>query len=131
LKEPELEDKANKLVRAFSKAVKQAPIAYTQFMLGLDFVIGPSYEVLIEGNEGKKHTSDMLKALRTHFIPNKIVHLNYKKMHTENFFNLQVPTKEMDHPGAIARAYVCKNYSCQKPATSIEEMLAQVGIGKN
>jgi uncharacterized protein YyaL (SSP411 family) len=41
----DLEDKANKIMLAFSRDVKSVPSGYTQMMVGLDFGIGPSYEL--------------------------------------------------------------------------------------
>ena len=45
-----LEDKAVMIGRSFSTVVRQAPSAYTQLMVAVDFAVGPSCEVPIAGD---------------------------------------------------------------------------------
>jgi len=66
-------EKASKMDNAFSEQIEQFPSAYTQFMVALDFGIGPSYEVVIVGTSDAGDTIAMLSALRTSFTPNKVV----------------------------------------------------------
>jgi len=45
-----LEQKASQIGNVFSKSVKRYPAGFTQFMVGLEFGLGPSYEVIIAGD---------------------------------------------------------------------------------
>ena len=127
-KNPKLEAKAEQLARTFYISVSRHPAVHTQFLIGLDFAFGPSFEVLIEGNIKNTKTKDMLKALRTHFIPNKITHMNYNLKQTSDEFKLPVPAIGGQEVKDEPIAYVCVNYSCQKPTSDINEMLELLGI---
>jgi uncharacterized protein YyaL (SSP411 family) len=118
---PELERKAAQIVKAFSGAVIQNPAAYTQFMISLDFGIGPSYEVVIAGNPDAPDTNTMLQKLRREFQPNKIVVLRPNDEMPE--ISLIAPfTKEQKAVAGQATAYVCVNYVCNKPTNDPAEM---------
>jgi uncharacterized protein YyaL (SSP411 family) len=135
-KDHTLEEKASELAKAISNDVRRFPIAHSQLMLGLDFAIGPTYEVLLDGDVNGNLTKQMLHALRTNFLPNKIVHMNMRPgdfSMKEELFKLPDPSitniSNMDSSKKLAgtKAYVCVNYSCQKPTSDISEMLAQLG----
>jgi uncharacterized protein YyaL (SSP411 family) len=70
---PSFEESAVMIGRAFSQGVRQSPAGYTQLMLSVDFGVGPSYEVVIAGKAGAEDTETMVRTLRTHFVPNKVV----------------------------------------------------------
>jgi uncharacterized protein YyaL (SSP411 family) len=128
-KKPDLEKKAKLIIKSISDNLKQIPSAFTQLLMGLDYAFGPSYEVLIEGDLKAKETQEMIKALRTHFIPNKVVLLNARAQQQakEMFINLPDPGKDPSL-SVKTKAYVCVNYSCQKPTTNINEMLSQLEV---
>jgi len=118
-----LEDKAARIGRAFSKNVKQAPAAYTQLMVALDFAIGPSYEVVVAGDSQAADTKAMLKALQTHFIPNKVLLLNPSEEESPKISQLAEFTHSQSTIAGKATAYVCQNYSCKRPTTEADKML--------
>jgi uncharacterized protein YyaL (SSP411 family) len=119
----DLEEKALKIGRAFSEAVKQSPPAYTQLMLAVDFAIGPSYEVVIAGTTGAEDTKAMLRALRTHFAPNKIVLFRPTEKESPDIIGLAEYTKYQSSIDGKATAYVCLNYQCKLPTTDTGKML--------
>jgi uncharacterized protein YyaL (SSP411 family) len=133
-KDHTLEEKAAELGKAISDSIRRIPIAHTQFLIGLGFALGPSFEVLIEGDMENKDTEEMLRALRTNFIPNKVVHCNMKMSSLDmkkddELFTLPDPSKLKENTNkSKTMAYVCMNYSCQKPTSDIKEMLSQLGV---
>jgi len=124
----ELEEKAAKIGRAFSRSVKQSPSAHTQLMVALDFVIGPCYEVVIAGNAQAEDTKAMVKALRTRFLPNKVVLLNPSEQKSPEVAQLAEFTKNQSSIGGKATAYVCLNYNCKLPTTDINKMLELLNV---
>ena len=42
-------------------------------LLAVDFMSGPSYEVVVAGKPEAEDTKKMVNALRTRFLPNKVV----------------------------------------------------------
>jgi uncharacterized protein YyaL (SSP411 family) len=118
-----LEEKAAKIGRAFSGSVKQSPSAHTQLMVALDFGIGPCYEVVIAGNAKAEDTKAMVKALRTRFLPVKVVLLNSSEQKLPEIAQLAEFTRNQSSIGGKATAYVCQNYNCKLPTTDINKML--------
>jgi len=124
----DLEEKAVKIGNAFSGSVKQSPSAHTQLMVSLDFAIGPCYEVVIAGKAQAEDTKAMVKALRTHFLPNKVVLLNADGRELPEIAKLAEFTKNQSSIGGKATAYVCMNYNCKLPTTDINKMLELLNI---
>ncbi|MHA2294415.1 MAG: thioredoxin domain-containing protein [Candidatus Hodarchaeales archaeon] len=122
----ELEDKAMLIVKAFSSTIKQVPSGFTQLLAGLDFAIGPSYEVIIAGNPESEDTKKMLKALRSSYLPNKIVLLNPNGEKAGDILNIANYIKNQSIIDGKATAYVCQDYKCNRPVTDMSEMLKQL-----
>ena len=120
---PQLEEKAAAIGRTFSANVEKQPSVYTQLMAAVDFSIGPSYEVVIVGDSQAKDTIDMLDALRTPFVPNKVVLFLPAQEESPDIIELAEYVKYHSSQGGKATAYVCLNYICELPTTDINKML--------
>ncbi len=118
-----LESMALKIVSAFAHSVKQAPSAFTQFMVALNFVLGPSYEIVVAGDSGSDDTLKMLNAVRSGFIPNKVVIFKDNDEKKCDISRIARFTKDQKSINGKATAYVCLNYSCKTPTTDIAEMM--------
>lgn len=129
--DPKLEKKAARLMKAFSGQVRLRPSAYTQLMAAVDFGTGPSYEVVVVGDLKTKGTKAMLKALRTKFIPNKVVlfrHINPTKLKSPDIARIARFTRYHSSIDGKATAYVCRNYHCKLPVTDISKMVELLGV---
>jgi len=124
----DLEEKAARIGSAFSGSVKKLPSAHTQLMVALDFGIGPCYEVVIAGRAQAKDTKAMAKALRTRFLPNKVVLLNPGERESPEIAKLAEFTKNQSSIDGRATAYVCMNYNCKLPTTDIDKMLQLLNV---
>ena len=124
----DLEEKAARIGSAFSGSVKQSPSAHTQLMVALDFGIGPCYEVVIAGKAQAEDTKAMIKALRTRFLPNKVVLLNPSERESPEIAQLAEFTKNQSSVEGRATAYICLNYNCKLPATDINTMLELLDV---
>ncbi|MCR4343938.1 MAG: thioredoxin domain-containing protein [Candidatus Scalindua sp.] len=122
------EDKANKIMLAFSKDVESAPSGYTQMMVALGFGIGPSYEIVIVGNPESEDTKDMLRSLRKHFIPYKVVLLKRSDQETADITSIAEYTEYHSSFDGKATAYVCLDFACKMPVTNTEEMLKLLNV---
>jgi uncharacterized protein YyaL (SSP411 family) len=119
----ELEERAAQIGRAFSMQVLQSPSAYTQLMAALDFGVGPSYEVVVVGDEGAEDTDALLKAIRGEYVPNKVVLFRPAGVESPEISNLAEFTGYHKSIKDKATAYVCVNYQCKLPTTDVEETL--------
>ncbi len=127
---PNFEEKAVKIGRVFSQAIKRLPSGYTQLMLAVDFGVGPSYEVVIVGKAGTKDTKAMIRALRRHFVPNKVVLFRPSEEEFPDIIRLAEYTTYQTSIDDKATAYVCLNYNCKFPTTDKGKMLELLGVKK-
>jgi len=116
------EEKAAILGKAFSETIERGPMAYTLFMTGLDFGLGPSYEVVIVGDSESEDTKAMLAALKKTYSPNKVVLLRGTEKDSE-ITAIAEFTKGQTTIEGKATAYVCLNHVCNLPTTDVNKML--------
>ena len=115
------EEKAAALAKAFSSNLEGTPSRNTMFLSALDFFTGPSYEIVIVGNQSSKETGNILHAMRTKFLPNKAVLL--KKANDTSLGSLASFTKNMKAIDNKTTAYICRDFVCNKPATNVDEVM--------
>jgi len=120
----EMDERAHRIYRAFCAQAEATPTAFTQFLCGLDFAIGPASEVIIAGRMEHSDTQAMLKILRRNFMPNKVV-----IFHSENPEEPDIETIApfvQSHPSinGQATAYVCSNFTCLLPTNDPAKMMA-------
>ena len=125
---PDYEEKVAQIARTFSMNIKRSPSLHTQFMVAMDFWIGPSYEIVIIGNSCAKDTKEMLEALRKHFIPNKVVILKAAKSKSPEIIRIAEFTKYQTSIDGKATAYVCADYKCKMPTTDVSKMLELLNV---
>ena len=65
----------------------------------------------------------MLAALRKSYVPNKIVLLNPTQAQPPEIGRIAPYAQGMTAVDGKATAYVCSNFSCQRPVTDVTEML--------
>jgi uncharacterized protein YyaL (SSP411 family) len=118
----EYEDRAAGVIEAFSGNVEKNPSAHTQLMLGLDFMVGPSYEVVVVGDPKSNATKKMLGVLRTRYLPRKVLVFR-PTTGNQHITKIATYTEMMTATDNTATAYVCRNFTCDLPTTSIEKML--------
>ena len=113
-----LKDLAQETGKAFSTLVNRIPTAYTFMICGLDYLTGPSYEVIIAGDPERRDTRDMIHAVQGRFLPRITVRLKKGDKDSEE------PVFKDKHPiEGKATAYVCTDSSCLEPTTDRAKML--------
>jgi uncharacterized protein YyaL (SSP411 family) len=125
LARPELEERADRLLRALSGAVGAYPSAYTMFLTGLDYAVGPSAEVVVAGDPVSDDTLALLSALRTSFLPNKVVLL--KPDGDDRLGEVAPWVGHHEKVGGRAAAYVCRRHACGLPMTDTETLRRELG----
>jgi uncharacterized protein YyaL (SSP411 family) len=120
----ELRRKAEQLVENFGGAVSRVPQAYSYLLMAFDYALGPTKQVVIAGNPGDKDTKEMLVALRTRFLPRKVVVL-YPEGNEGKAVGEIVPfVKGREKMERKATAYVCVDYACRLPTTEVSRMIS-------
>lgn len=118
-----LEEKAMLITKTFSEIIEKSPEAYTQFISSFDFLLGPSYEIVIVGDLNSSETKKILKAINSRFIPNKVVILKTPGSTESEIIEVSDFIKDLRMINNKPTVYVCSNYSCKLPTNNINEML--------
>ena len=119
--------KAERIIKSFAAEIGQHPAGYSQLLVALEFALNPNYEVVIVGKPQEKDTLSMLSALRKPFLP-QIVAL-FRPAHHEAAAEVTAIapfTLPMTAKNGRATAYVCQEFACKLPTTSIDQMLENI-----
>jgi hypothetical protein len=121
----DFEEKASKLVEAFSAQVGGHPRMHTEFLQGLGFALGPAREVVVVGKRGGRDTAKLLEALREAYLPETVaVFKPTDEPGTAGALELIAPfTKDMREIDGRAAAYVCTGGACLRPVAAASELL--------
>jgi len=116
----EYEKKADELIKAFSENILRTPIGFSQFLCGLDFVIGPSKEIVIVGEKNNPETKKILNLVHTNFLPNKVLIL--KEEDGNEIESISEFTKAQKAVDGKITVYACENYICKMPVTELKNL---------
>ena len=120
----ELQDHAERLVQTFSGQVNQASSAFPQFLIALDFWLGPSQEIVIAGDSDSADTQQMLRAVYGRFLPRAALAVHPVGEAAQAVEALVPFIKEQRPLQGKATAYVCKNYVCNLPTTDVAKLIS-------
>ncbi|MEE9542541.1 MAG: thioredoxin domain-containing protein [Thermodesulfobacteriota bacterium] len=118
------EKKAMRLASLLADLASPSGLGFLQFINSADFLIGPSYEVVIIGEGSAEDTRAMIKAINSTFLPNKVVLFRPTDVKAPLIDELSGFTGSMEVNEGSATAYVCKDRGCNRPTNDIEETLA-------
>ncbi len=115
----ELRERSVRLVRSFAEPIKRTPRAHMTMLLGLDALLEPPLEIVLSGNPTDDSYSDMASCLGSRFLPTRI-----EARLTESPDRPSKLTSGRFSPDSPSRTYVCRNYVCQRPAESVDDLRA-------
>ncbi|MBW1829716.1 MAG: thioredoxin domain-containing protein, partial [Deltaproteobacteria bacterium] len=118
----DLEQRSEQLVNAFSNQVNAYPIAYTQFLAALDFMIGPGKEIVVAGDPDNVTTQEILETIQKRFLPNKIILLKQTGAPGKRLVALSPFVEALTPLDNNPTVYVCEQYTCKTPITDIKEL---------
>jgi uncharacterized protein YyaL (SSP411 family) len=127
LGQAELEQRAIETLEAFSNDIVHSYIGYGMMLIGLDFLQGPSYEVVIAGNPDNDDTKKMLQTLKSHYLPNIVLILKAVGDQSNSITELAPFTRYYDIVNGKATAHVCINQNCKLPTNDIQKLLELLG----
>ena len=94
----------------------------TMMMKAVDFSKGPSYEVIICGDNNSDRGEEIIKKINNTEQPNKVI-IWVNKNNIDDLEQMMPFIKyfplEPDNP----LIYVCQNYTCDLPTTDIDKVL--------
>jgi uncharacterized protein YyaL (SSP411 family) len=116
--EVSFEEYARKLLAAFSDEVSNQPLGHTFMLAGIDFEVGPAFNVALVGDLADKNTIALLAALRKQYLPNLTLTLWTAQKAKE-----APPGVSYEQIEGKPTVYVCRNQTCMPPTNRIEKML--------
>lgn len=118
---------ANDIGKAFSGDINRSHSAFSMMLVGLDFALGPSFEIVIAGKPENDDTRAMLEQIRKNFIPRKIVLLRGTENQSQAITELAPFTKYHEPVQDKATAHVCVDHNCKLPTTDLVMMMKLLG----
>jgi uncharacterized protein len=119
----DLEEKSRQLADVFAKKVDEFPTGYTQLLQGLDFALGPAFEIVLSGVNTQQDMGDMMRAIWQTYAPNTVV-LFIPEHGADAMISLAPFAASYRSIGGKATAYVCRGHECSLPTTDASQMLA-------
>jgi hypothetical protein len=121
------ERKADRMVRVFSSAVSDTPVAYAQFLNFLDFFLGPSQEVVIAGDPGQEESRVFRALIQKRFQPGKILLFRSQDDQGEKLSALCPFVAGMRPLDGRTAVYICEGYSCKPPLADLGALKTALG----
>jgi uncharacterized protein YyaL (SSP411 family) len=119
----ELEEHAAGIATAFSGLAARSPSAFTALLAAVAFVEGPSYEIVVVGEQGTPDTDAMLGAIGRKFLPNAVVLFRQAGREGDELPDLAPFVRDLGSIDGKATAYVCRGQQCDLPTTDVGKML--------
>ena len=115
--------KAEASMKALIPHMEQVPSAVTSWLAAVDFLTANNQEVVLIGAENDDVLADMNRELRRTYEPNRVIAGSHKEPEPDEKSPL---LKGREKINGKATAFVCENYACKLPVTSVAEMVEQL-----
>lgn len=123
--DPQWEETALALVKAFSGTLQAQPAAFTFFLIGLDFALRPGEDIVIAGEPTGTDTQQLLSALNLSFAPNKIA-LVKSDQNAERLSRFAGFTDGLQVVQGQTTAHMCKDGACKDSTSDMQAVLAHI-----
>ncbi|MEK6408755.1 MAG: thioredoxin domain-containing protein [Acidobacteriota bacterium] len=112
------------ILRAMRPAMSRYPSAFGYMLGALDFYLSEPKEIAIAGKLDSHEVRSFVEEIHSRYLPNKVVAACEPGAEgAASEIQLLMGRTAID---GKATAYVCRNYTCLKPATTVEELAARL-----
>jgi hypothetical protein len=120
----ELESMASIMAGTFSSTVRKFPSAYTQFLLFVDFLLGPAFEIALVGHRDSNDVKNIMTSLNRIYAPNKVLIFKPCDLESREILGLAPYLVNFEMINDKATIYVCRNFACETPTNDPDRMLS-------
>lgn len=113
---------ANSIIKYFSKEISQMPLAYTQLLNGLYYNMGKGIVIIIASDEDNNSSQKFIDSINSKFLPSKIMLKLTPQAQMQGIANIAPFLKEYPYTKCKTNVYICKDFQCNAPINSIEEL---------
>lgn len=117
--DPAWRERAEATVKAAAGTLDESPESVPAMLCAFDTLITPPAQVVIAGDLTEPDTQAMVRAVQARFLPTTSL------LHT-SASSVAPWLAEMKTLDSRATAYVCRNFVCQAPTTSLEALTAEL-----
>ncbi len=105
---------------------KEYPHGAARLLLAYDFALSSPREIALVGDPSEEATRSLLAVVQQPYLPHKVVALRHPGLTDEATI---IPLLEgRDEIEGNPAAYVCRNFTCERPVTEPAELAAQLGV---
>jgi uncharacterized protein YyaL (SSP411 family) len=115
-------ERAEQTIAAFASGLNHYPSAMPQMLVALDFSLTRPKQIVIAGARDGMDTRDLLDEVHRHYLPQTVVLLADGAEGQKYLGEKLAELKSMRPIDGKAAAYVCENFTCKAPVTSVEEL---------
>lgn len=117
----EFTEQAHKILDAYSGQFENYPVSLCVMLSALDFLIGPTQEIVIAGDSDKEQTRRMTNMIHSIYLPNSII--LYNGNDDDRRIDDIVPfIKNKIAIDGQPTVYVCRDYVCNKPVNDKSDL---------
>jgi uncharacterized protein YyaL (SSP411 family) len=111
---------AARTLEALAPKLRSSPVTAPQMLVAYDFASSKPKQIIIVGEQQERETEQFLREVRRRFLPHRILLLagNASRDRLTQWLPVVEGMARLDGKPA---AYVCENYACQLPTTSLEK----------
>jgi uncharacterized protein YyaL (SSP411 family) len=121
------EDKAIRTLEVYHEFMSQAPRGYLTLLSCVDDMVYPPKEVAVVGGRDSEDTLKLLRTVHRQYIPNRVLAFLDPGGEDAPKQIKRIPLLEgRDLVDGKAAAFVCENFACNKPVTSVKDLLRQL-----
>jgi hypothetical protein len=120
----DFEEKAVETLRMMNGTLAHFPTAAGQALIALDFLFGPTYEIVLIDGAQTKTADELLAALHQRFVPNKVVWRPLPDRPTPAELAPLLTGKTAVN--AETTLYLCREGTCQSPAVGADAIQSAI-----
>lgn len=106
-------------LRLAASQISRHPQGFGRALSALEFHLGKTKEVVVVGEKG----NELEREIHSRYLPDAIIVLSSEAESDSATIPL---LKDRGMVGAKATAYVCENFTCSKPVTSVDDLQNQL-----
>ncbi len=116
-------EEAYKQINAFAGEVKRMPSVFAQFLCGLDFLFGPSIELIISAKESKV-TDQVNRKISQIYYPSKVI-IQINESNKNDLSKLIQYAKDYQI-SEDPKLYLCRNFICEQPTSDVNGVVEKI-----
>lgn len=105
----------------FNKDIESYPMAYSAMLIGLLLDHESSQEIVVVGEKTEQETQRMISLIQESYRPFTTV-LLLNESQKQELTKIHVDLESYNKIDGKTAVYVCENFVCRKPTTSVEEL---------